>query len=98
MYQLLMRINRYFSVIAAAVLLLALTYPPLQNLLGLNTVAGLVIYSAVLAGTVLADKRLAKLSFDEVCRQTAGVSLEEATEKFWKEELQRRRDEVKSNR
>jgi hypothetical protein len=63
-------------------------------MLGLDTVAGLVIYSAVLAGSVLADKRLAKLSFNEVCREVADVDIEEATKKFWKEEQQRQREDA----
>lgn len=94
MYQILMRINRYFSVGAAAVLLLSFLVPSIQAMLGLDTVAGLVIYSAVLAGSVLADKRLAKLSFNEVCREVADVDIEEATRKFWKEEQQRQREDA----
>ncbi|ABD72097.1 hypothetical protein Rfer_4411 (plasmid) [Rhodoferax ferrireducens T118] len=94
MYQLLMRINRYVSVGASAVLLLSFVIPSVQAALGLNTVAGLVIYSAILAGSVLADKRLARLSFNEVCQELKDVDLEEATKKFWEEDKQRKREEA----
>lgn len=94
MYQLLMRINRYFSVGAAALLLLAFMVPDIQVWIGLNTVPGLMIYTAILAGTVLLDKRLARLSFNEVCRETAGVDLEEARKQFWVDEQKRRREEA----
>lgn len=89
-----MRINRYFSVGASAVLLLSFVIPSVQALLGLNTVAGLVIYSAILAGSVLADKRLARLSFNEVCQELKDVDLEEATKKVWEQEKQRKREDA----
>ena len=93
MFQILMRLNRYSAVTAAALFLLALLLPALQALLGLDTPTGLRIYAAVLAGMVLADKPLARLSFNEVCREVAGVDLKQARERFWQEERQRRRDE-----
>lgn len=87
-----MRINRYFSVGASAVLLLSFVIPSFQAALGLNTVSGLVIYSAILAGSVLADRRLARLSFNEVCQELKDVDLEEATKKVWEKEEQRKRE------
>ena len=77
----------------AGLLLLSLLVPAIQEALSLNTVSGLQIFSAVLAGMVLADRQLAKLSFAEVSREVAGVDIEEATKKFWKEEQQRQREE-----
>jgi hypothetical protein len=89
-----MRINRYGAVAAAGLFLLSFLLPALQATLGLNTLEGLQIYASLLAGLVLLDKPLAKLSFNEVCREVAGVDIDEATERFWKEEQQRRRDEA----
>lgn len=94
MFQLLMSLNRYLSIGASGFLLLSLPIPAIQVMLGLDTVVGLQIYGALLAGMVLADKPLARLSFTEVYREMAGENLEEATEKFWKEEQKRRRDEA----
>lgn len=93
MFQIFMRINRYGGVAAAALFLLALLLPALQSMLSLDTLTGLRIYAAILAGMVLADKPLARLSFNEVCQEVAGVDLDQAREKFWQEEQQRRQRE-----
>lgn len=90
MFQILMRLNRYSAVAAAALFLLSLLVPSLQSLLGLDRLTGLRIYVAILSGLVLADKPLARLSFNEVCREVAGVNLEEATSTYWRAEEQRR--------
>ena len=94
MFQVLMRINRYGAVAAAGLFLLSFLLPSVRATLGLDTLEGLQIYATLLAGLVLLDKPLAKLSFNEVCREVAGVDIDEATEKFWKEEQKRRRDEA----
>lgn len=94
MFQVLMRINRYGAIAAAGFFLLSFLLPAVQARLGLNTLEGLQIYATILAGLVLLDKPLAKLSFNEVCREVADVDIDEATEKFWKEEQQRRREEA----
>lgn len=94
MFQILMRLNRYGAVAAVGSFLLSFLLPAVQAALGLDTLEGLQIYATILAGLVLLDKPLAKLSFNEVCREVAGVDIDEATEKFWKEEQQRRRDEA----
>ncbi len=94
MFQVLMRLNRYGAVAAAGLLLLSFLLPAFRATLGLDTLEGLQIYATILAGLVLLDKPLAKLSFNEVCREVAEVDIDEATEKFWKEEQQRRRDEA----
>lgn len=94
MFQVLMRINRYGAIVAAGLFLLSFLFPAVQAALGLDTLEGLQIYATTLAGLVLLDKPLAKLSFNEVCREVADVDIDEATEKFWKEEQKRRRDEA----
>ena len=94
MFQVLMRANRYGAIAAAGSFLLSFLLPAVQAGLGLNTLEGLQIYATILAGLVLLDKPLAKLSFNEVCREVAGVDIDEATEKFWQEEQRRRREEA----
>lgn len=94
MYQILVRVNRYVSFALAAILLVSFALPPLQTFLGLDTVQGLVIISALLAGCVLADRRLARLSFEEVSEEIKDVSLEDATAKFWEEKKRKDREKT----
>lgn len=93
MYQILMRLNRCGAIALALTWFLALLLPTTQNWLLLDSLSGLKVFLTVLAAMVIADKPLARLSFEEVSRELAGISLEEATEKFWQEEQRRRRDE-----
>jgi hypothetical protein len=93
MYQILMRLNRYGAIALALTWFLANVSQATQSWLSLDSLSGVQVFVTVLAAMVIADKPLARLSFEEVSRELADISLEEATEEFWQEERQRRRDQ-----
>jgi hypothetical protein len=95
MYQILMRVNRYGAIVLAALWFVSLLLPGMQEVVGVDTLQGLQLLTTALAAMVFADKPLARLSFAEISAELAHISLEDATEKFWKEEEKRRRDEDK---
>ena len=92
MYQILLRLNRYGAILLALTWCTSLLLPEMRQWMGLDTLSGLQVFVTMLSAMVIIDKPLARLSFEEVSRELAGISLEEATEKFWHEEQQRRRD------
>ena len=92
MYQILMRLNRYGAILLALTWCVSLLLPELRKWMEIDTLPGLQVFVTLLAAMVIADKPLARLSFEEVSRELAGMSLEEATENFWLKEQQRRRD------
>ncbi len=93
MYQRITNWNRYFANSASITLLLSLVFRELQHFLGLDTVEGLVIFSAVLAGSVLASKGLERLAFHEACIAVMGVDLEVESKRILDEEIKRRRED-----
>jgi len=65
MYNNLLTLNRVFSVVASVVLLVALLIPALQEALGMSNPRVLTVSLAVLAGSILLDRKLAKLAMAE---------------------------------
>lgn len=94
MYQRITNFNRYFAITASITLLLSLVFRELQHLLGLDTVDGLVVFSAVVAGSVLANKGLERLAYHEACIAVMGVDLEVESKRILDEEIKRRREEA----
>ena len=92
MYQISMRLNRYGAILLAWTWCASLLLPGLREWTASDTLSGLQVFVTLLSAMVIIDKPLARLSFEEVSRELAGISLEEATETFWHEQQQRRRD------
>jgi len=65
MYNNLLTLNRVFSVLASVVLLVALLIPALKEVLGLSDPRVLTVALAILAGSILLDRKLAKLAMAE---------------------------------
>lgn len=65
MYNNLLTLNRVFSVVASVVLLVALLIPALQEVLGMSNPRVLTVALAILAGSILLDRKLAKLAMGE---------------------------------
>ena len=90
MYQILMRLNRYGAIALAFTWFLSNVSQSMQSWLALGSLYGVQVFVTLLATMVIADKPLARLSFEEVSRELADISLEEATKEFWQKERQRR--------
>ncbi len=93
MYDFFYKLNRRFSYVSALVVLLGLVITPLGEFLGLDNMAVLVMYVALLGGSVLLDRKLEKLMMAEAWTESLGVDLEAASDQIFKEEKERRRKE-----
>lgn len=72
MYSKLSKLNRFASVALSLLLLATLVYDPLFTAMQFDKAEMLVAYAAVLAGTVLMDRKLARLSMNEALRSYMG--------------------------